>query len=201
MNFFKWKNKSKQVQTLPIDEEPLPEISLESVSVEDFRRMIKYGKASNHIAGYKSEEFINLKYGVIKIELPKIQSKGLIIEQVNAILASQYENVDLKNVIGNDVISFLIWIKQQQEFIYEVESNHLASDPDPDMILAGIQRLNKYGDYVTLDSLADNKLIHHEKIYNMPYWKVYEKLKVDKERREIEKAYGKVIEQKHKNKH
>lgn len=193
MSLFFWK------KILPENKVPESEpvsLNIETVSLADFKRMIKYGKPSDTIGKYKSKAFIHLPYGVIKKDLPVLQKRDNQLETVKLILECQFENVDLSNVSGNDILSFLIWIKQQQEFIINLEKNHLHSDPEDEMKAAGIYRLNEFGGKFTISQLAQKYSTIPKEIEKWPYYEVYEDLKMDKVHTEIQKAYNKIMEEK-----
>lgn len=201
MNLLFWKKKpSKNITAEPSPEAEQEQagFNMESVTLEDFQRMVKYGKSSDTIGIYKSKPFIELPYGVIKKDLPLYQQKELVFETVELILGCQYEKLNLSKASGNEILQFLIWIKEQQEFIMNREAEHLTSEPEPEMAAAGVDRLNIHGEILTIDSLAQRDILKHELIEKMPYYKVFKKLLIDKEIRDFEKRYAKIMEQKHK---
>ena len=194
MNLLFWKKKK------PIEkfETYSSKIDFSTVSVKDFERMVKYGKSSDTIEKYKSKAFIELPFGMVKKDLPLLQKQELLQESVNLILECQFGKVDLSGVSGNEFLQFLLWIREQQSFLSMIEKNNLSSPPEPELMAAGIDRLDEFGSYVTIDSLAKGNILEHERIEKLPYFKVYEKLKLDKIQRDIEKAYLEIM--KHKNK-
>lgn len=192
MNLLFWKK--KKTTEVPIQENS--KIDFSTVSLKDFQRMVKYGKPSDTIGPYKSKAFIELPYGVVKKDLPILQKQDLIQDSIELILNCQFDNVDLSNVTGNEFLQFLLWIKDQQEFINNIEKNNLSSIPKAELMAAGIQRLDEFGSYVTIDSLASGDILKHEQIEKLPYYKVYEKLKLDKIQREIEEVYAEIIKNK-----
>lgn len=198
MNLFFWKK--KQIENVTKDPEPekVPEFNMQSVTFEDFQRMVKFGKSSDTIGRYKSKPFIELPYGIIKKDLPLYQKRELVYESVELILVCQYDDLDLSNASGNEILQFLIWIKEQQEFIHDRETQHLTSEPEPEMIAAGIDKLNTHGEIITIDSLAGRDILKHKQIEQLPYHEVFKKLLIDKEIRDFEKRYAKVMEKKHK---
>jgi hypothetical protein len=191
MKLFFWKKQKTENEVIESD----VALNLQSVTAENFKRMVKYGKSSDAIGIYKSKVFIELPYGTIKKDLPALQKKDDPLETVKLILECQYDNVDLSYVEGNDILRFLLWIKQQQEFIISIEKKHLYSEPEAEMLVAGIERLNEFGEMVTIDSLANGNILEHERIESLPYYQVYQKLKLDKIHREIQKAYNKIKEE------
>lgn len=150
----------------------------------------RFGKRSDSIGGFRSKPLVELPYGLVRIDLPKIDD-GL--EQVQAVMQNQFPEFDIKNHSGNEIMYFLLWLGEQVGFISELEERFLSSDPEPEMLAAGVGKLNEFGAYATVDSLADGDILKHDAIMQLPYYAVYQKLKLDKVNREIEKAYQKII--------
>src|SRR5690606_30694403 len=162
---------------------------------------LKYGKSSSKIAGFESKPFIELPYGLIKIDLPALQKSDPEPEAiVNLIISSQFPDFDIEAATGNEIVSFSLWIQEQQEFIYSIEEKYRSSEPEPERMAAGIHQLNEFGDMVTVDALAKGNILKYDEIKALPYCRVYEKLKLDKVNRDIEKRYQKIMEEKAKRK-
>lgn len=166
---------------------------IEGLSAEEFNQILKYGKTSNVIGQYESKKFIELPYGIVKRELPILQKGSKFQEMILAVLNCQFENVNIDNVSGNDLMAFLLWIKQQLEFIYSIELKYLSTDPDLKMMAAGLHKLNELGELPIIDQLAKGDILKYDLIEALPYFKVYEKLKLDKINSEISKAYEEII--------
>ena len=95
------------------------------IAIDDFQMMLKFGKASDTIGKWKSKPFIELSYGIVKKHLPALQKQNLINETVELIMDSQFPDFKIENASGNEIISFLLWINSQQEFLYKIESENL----------------------------------------------------------------------------
>jgi len=195
MNLLFWKKK-KPIEKFETDSS---KIDFSTVSLKDFERMVKYGKSSDTIGKYKSKAFIELPFGIVKKDLPLLQKQELLQESAYLILECQFGKVDLSGVSGNEFLQFLLWIREQQSFLSMIEKNNLSSPPEPELMAASIDRLDEFGSYVTIDSLAKGNILEHERIEKLPYFKVYEKLKLDKIQRDIEKAYYEIMKSKNKN--
>lgn len=155
--------------------------------------IFKYGKGSNKLGEYESLKFTELPYGIVRKDIITLQKKELHAEAIMMILECQYENVKLKGITQNDIFSFLVWMKQQHDRIYNMEKFYLQSDPDPHLIAAGVHRLDEMGALATIHALALNDMSKHEFIESRPYYKVYEVLKLEKIQKEIQKAYAEII--------
>ena len=167
---------------------------------KDLNLMLKFGKLSNRIGKYESKPFVHLPYGLIKKDLPAYQKQELIGESIELIMQNQFPDFEIKKASGNDVIGFLLWIKEQQEFIKNIEEANLQSDPEPEMLAAGIHRLNEFGIAPTVEKIAKDWNYTPEQVEKTEYFKIYEKMKLDKVQGEINKNYQKIIEEKAKRK-
>ena len=68
------------------------------------------------------------------------------------------------------------------------------------MLVAGIHRLNEFGIATTVEKIAKDWNMKPEEVEAIPYFKIYEKMKLDKVQGEINKNYQKIIEEKSKRK-
>ena len=200
-NFFKRK---KNIPETPNEGDKHDKGQLEyefnSLTENQLQMLLKYGKASDAIGGFKSKAFIELPYGIIKKDVPALLKDDKVVEAIQLIMECQHDKFDFGNSSGNDVFGFLLWILSQYEFIKQIESMNLNSDPEPEMLAAGISRLNEFGELSVIDNLANGNILEYDRIEALPYFKVYQKLKLDKVIREINKKYQKIIEEKAKKK-
>ena len=190
----KWLRSTKK--TIQQDPPRTPAFSFAGVTEHELDQMLKYGKASSSLAGYESKKFIELPYGVIRKDLPTLQKKELFMESILLILGCQFDDVDLSSASQNEMMSFLLWIKEQQTFIYKIEEMHLASDPDPEMMAAGLHLLDEFGALSTIHQLAGSDPLKHPAIEALPYFKVYEILKLENVQRQIQKNHAEIIKNK-----
>lgn len=165
-------------------------INLAGITQQQLDYIFKYGKGSNQLGGYESLPFTELPYGVVRKDMITLQKKEMHAEAIMLLLNCQHENVKLKGITQNDILSFMVWIKKQHDKISNLEKFYLKSDPDPHMIAAGVHRLDEFGAFATIHTLAMGDMSKHAFIENSPYYKVYEVLKLEKVQREIQKAYA-----------
>ena len=132
--------------------------------------------------------------------MPAYQKQELIGESIELIMQNQFPDFEIKKTSGNDVIGFLLWIKEQQEFIKNIEEANLQSDPEPEMLAAGIHKLNEFGIAPMMEKIAKDWNYTPEQVEQTEYFKIYEKMKLDKVQGEINKNYQKIIEEKSKRK-
>lgn len=170
------------------------------ISQEQLTLMLTYGKPNNRIGEFESKPFVLLPYGLIKKDLPNLQKKELVKETIELVMKSQHPMFDIDKVSEVELVSFLLWIKEQQEFIKNIEEQKLQTEPEPEMLASGIHRLNEFGIAPTVEKIAKDWNYTPEQVEKTPYFKIYEKMKLDKVQGEINKAYQKIIEEKSKRK-
>lgn len=180
-----FKRKAKAV-TAPAD----PHLGFKGLSMSDLDLIQRFGKASNTLGGYTSKSFVELPYGIVRKDLPTLQKREMHLEYITMILEAQYDRVDLRGVTANEIMSFMLWIKKEQEKIYKIEEMYLSSDPDPLAVASGIHQLDEFGALSTIHQLAGSDPLKHAAIEALPYYKVYEILKLEKINRDISKKYN-----------
>ncbi len=195
MNLLFW----KKTPSRPIPNEDV-EFDISEINMSELNLMLKFGQASNQIGYYESKPLIELPYGMVKIQVPELLKNENVLEAVDEIMRFQFNDFDISKVSGNEIIYFLLWIKEQLDRINKIENQFLQTDPEPEMLAAGLMRLNEFGEDVTIDALAKGNILEYEKIKQIPYFEVYKKLKLDKTQRDIEKKYNKILEEKNRTK-
>ena len=165
-------------------------INLTGINQTQLDYIFKYGKGSNKLGQYESLPFVDLPYGVVRKDMITLQKKDLHAEAIMLLLGCQHDNINLKGITQNDIFSFLVWVKKQHDKIFNMEKFYLKSDPDPHMMAAGVHRLDEFGALATIHALAMNDISKHAFIEGLPYYKVYEVLKLEKVQKEIQKAYA-----------
>ena len=120
------------------------------------------------------------------------------MEYILLILEAQYDSVNLAGVTANEIMAFMLWIKKQQEHIYKIEEMYLSSDPDPLAVAAGIHKLNEFGALSTIHQLAGSDPLKHAAIEALPYYKIYEILKLEKINKEIGKSFAELSKKQNK---
>ena len=76
----------------------------------------------------------------------------------------------------------------------------LNTDKTSEEMSAGIERLN-FGAFGIVDWYAQRMgIVDHEEVFNTPWARIYQCMKIDHENNEFEKRYRKIIEQRSKRK-
>lgn len=170
------------------------EKTLQNISKQEFDLLVKFSKRSNVLFGVEVPQLIYMPYRFVKIDLPELLSTSNISELLETIC--RIHNIETKQSETPEIISFILWLKDEFEKIQQLEQAHLSNQPDPDMIAAGVQELNELGEINIIDSLAGGDILKWEQIEQLPYHKVFDKLKKDMVENKINKAYHKIISSK-----
>lgn len=168
------------------------------ISKEDLEFIIKNGKRSNEINGYHAEGIIYLSYNFVKIELPSLLQKG----DLQAIVKEFFKEVNhtIKGKIKvSEVMSFVLWLKDELERVYGLESEYLQSPPDNDLREAGIEELNELGELNIIDSLAGGDMLKWEAIKKLPYHMIFDKQRKTVIEAKIQKRLSEIMKRKYKS--
>ena len=84
------------------------------------------------------------------------------------------------------------YLRAEIATVDERENNALSTDPDPDLVMAGINRLKPFGDLITLISLAEKFGKTLEEIENWKYNTVFSILLYNKVYGEIQREYRQI---------
>lgn len=190
MKLFRFLRRKDRINnSTPKEESPL-ELNMAGITQAQLDYIFKYGAGSNKLGKYECKSFMELPYGIVRKDLITLQKKDLHIEAITMLLECQYDKVELKNISQNDLMSFIVFMKKQHDRIFQREKFYLKTDPDPHLLAAGVHRLDEFGALATIHTLANNDITKHKEIEAMPYFKVYEVLKLEKVQKEIQKAYA-----------
>ena len=117
-------------------------------------------------------------------------------------LVSVLTGVDEKIVASRrayDVLGIVNMIKDEMERIGKLFKS-LQTDHTSDEQAAGIERL-EFGTFGIVDWYAKRMgIVDHEEVFNTPWARIFQCLKIDHENSEFEKRYRKIIENRSKHK-
>lgn len=164
--------------------------TLPESEADELRTVIKYLEPSTKLNGWEFKGIWLSEYSVylgIKKAFQS-QSDDWSIGAIKAAFRLSANQQLLCNVF--EYYAALKFIQKDFEAIMEKEKFLEAKDNDPMLIAAGIDRLNKYGDMLTVDTLARTYNTTWDEIGKWKYSKVYTILAMEKERGEIMKKYN-----------
>lgn len=163
------------------------------MNAEDFKLLKKFGKRTNKINGIEAEPLIYQSYGFVKIDLPELMNEG----DYKTIIKNFFKTTTKNKV---EIIPFILWAYDEFQNIQKLEKEYLSSSPDPDLINAGIERLNELGETNLIDALANGDILKWEKIKALPYHKVFDKQRKMKLEADIQKDLARIQKEKAKRK-
>jgi hypothetical protein len=160
------------------------------MEIADF--ILKYAVRSNTLNGKQCKDLKLFSFKTVKIDLPELLIKGDFIGIAKKLLKVNECN-------DNELINFVLWVKDELALINKIENANLSSPPDPDLIASGINKLNELGIVATLNGISED-ITKWNKIIKMPYIDVYYKMLLNKRISDIQKNYHKIQTEKAKNK-
>jgi len=152
--------------------------ALSGLTQEDFNVIIQNGKRSNVIAGYEFEGLIYLSYTFVKNILPDLLTSLRFDRLAFLALKDKGINVfeyEINKCSAKEILYFTCWISDELKAVNQMEKDYLTSFPDSKMQLAGIDKLNKFGEMNIIDSLAGGDILKHEAIRKLPYHVIFDK--------------------------
>lgn len=169
--------------------------ALAKLSEEDFQFLMNNGKRTKVLLNHDFESLIYCKWKFLKETLPDLIKKGNFEKLILEIFWDRNVYMfppDIENIKPNDALSFIFWLKDEMDAISKMEQMNLSSDPDPDLMAAGINEMSQFGDLNVIDQLAGGDVLKWEQIKQLPYHVIFDKqLKALTEAR-IEKKLAKI---------
>lgn len=151
--------------------------------------ILKYGKPTDSLNGYQSKSLLYLPYGLVRITLPALQKENRHDAVIDTIMKNQHKGFKLDGASTNDKMAFYLFVKKELETIQFLERTYMSGDPEPELVAAGVANLNEFGAFASVHALAKGDILKHEAIEALPYFQVYQTLKLNKINADIEKKY------------
>lgn len=176
-------------------------LNLNGLDEAQLDHVLRFGKPKNTIGGYESKKLIFLPYGLVRIEIPVMQKTNRHDDVILEIIRAQHgPDINLDDVSPNDALAFYLFVRKELEHIQKIEALGLSGDPEPELLIAGLHKLDEFGALATVHSLAHGDPLKHNAIKAMPYYEIYQILKLEKTHKDISKRYAEIMEAKAKNK-
>ena len=75
----------------------------------------------------------------------------------------------------------------------EIENKELQSEYETTQIQAGVKELSQFGNFSTIDSLADGNVLNYDAVTNLPYIVIFTKLRYEKIKNNYYKKLQKIL--------
>lgn len=176
------------------------EYSISQLSLSDFKILVANSKRSNVLMGKNVEQLIHMPYWMVKVEIPELLKASKLTE-----LIQKFTDEPIKKICKqkhSELFAFVMWVKDELESIWKLESEYLSSPPDIDLVNAGIRELDELGEFNTIDNLVKewNGVYTHDQVKAMPYHFIFDKLRKNNIEAKVGKQYNKIISDKQKRK-
>lgn len=152
--------------------------ALNTITEQDFIFILKNGKRSSKINGHDFKSLINFSLRFVKETLPNLLKSGkfgkIIVEAFKDVGIGMFD-CDVDRINNNEILYFILWLKDQLELWNLNELNYLSSEPNIELSGAGINELDKFGVMNVVDALAGGDITKHELIWKMKYGNVFDK--------------------------
>lgn len=166
---------------------------IKSIPNDKMELIIKFGVRSNSINNIECKPLIDFSYKIVKVEVPELLKENKYIEIARLLFKKKLKNID-----ANELLYFILWVRDSLQTIYENELKYLSSPPDADLILADIESLNIFGELNVIDTIAGGDALKWDKVWNLKYSTIFDKLLKNKYEGMVQKNYKKIIENKSK---
>lgn len=179
------------------------EQTLSVADATDLSVIVKSGKRTNKILGIEFEQLIYFPYWFVKVEVKELLLKGQFSELILLLLKEKGKEltlIELSKEKHNELFSFVLWIKDEIEQISKLELEYLQSEPNNDMVNAGLRDFDELGEINTIDNLAGGDILKWDQIKKLPYHQVFDKLRKQTLETKFNKRYQKILADKQKNK-
>lgn len=170
---------------------------------DDFLFIMKNGKRINVLLGYDFKSLIYSSFKFLKETLPDLIKNCNFEKLVLEMFMDRGVNVftcDIDSIDYNEMLYFIFWVMDEMEAIAKMENTHLVSETDMDLISAGIQEMQQFGELNTIDSLAGGDVLKWEQVKLLPYHVVFDKQFKSIVEQRISKKYSKNMSDKSKAK-
>lgn len=153
-------------------------IAITKLSEVDFKFIVENGKRSSVLNGFDFESLIYCRWKFLKERLPELQKAGdfeLLVLELFADRGIHLFRPDISLIDSNEVFSLILWVKDQMESISKMEQEFLNSEPDSDMMAAGINELQQFGDMNVIDQLAGGDILKYDAVKSLRYNVIFDK--------------------------
>jgi len=102
-------------------------------------------------------------------------------------------DIRLKELNVFDFVANYKYVLSEVERVSLIESKILGHEPTSDEFSAGLERFNKYGVFIQIDTLAGGDPIKYAGIKDLPYESMLAKLSYEKDKSDYQRDYMNII--------
>lgn len=176
------------------------EHTLSRLSEEEMKILAANSVRSNVLIGKTIAPLDDHGYWLVKVEVPELLMAGKLTELIQKFTDASIEDICKQR--HAELFSFVMWVKDELEALFKLEKDYLSTEPDIDLINAGIRELDKLGEFNTIDNLVKEwqGAYTHDEVKAMKYDFIFSKLLKNTIEGKVGKQYSKTQSEKQKNK-
>lgn len=143
-----------------------------------FDFILANGKRSSVLLGFDFHSLIHNSFKFVKLDLPDLIKNCNFEELAMRALKDRGVNVfhyEVDRMTVNEFMQFLCWIRDELSEIAKLEVTYLNSEPDMDLMMAGVDKLRQFGDMNVIDNLANGDVLKHEALWKLSYATIFDK--------------------------
>lgn len=173
------------------------------IKPDDFGFIVKNGKRSSVLNNFDFESLCYNSYKFVKQDAPEIINSGDFRKLIKECFCDRkifIFDVDIDYLDFNDCLYFVLWINDQIKYWNEMEREHLSREPEMDLIAAGINEMDIFGDLNVTDSIAIKYGLTPWEVEGWSYQRVFDIQLKSKKEAEFQKKLIEIQKRKSKNK-
>lgn len=188
------KKKPKRPKTLSIKDYTLSQFVSNGVNDDIFRAIMRHIEPCNKIQGFEFAGFWNSQYKLY-ISVGKLLRKDNVTysDLINSILndSDNDTKIDIDNCKMLEIYAFYKYVVDDY-FANAKKFKYMQSPKDYDLEAAGVSVLDKYGDTLTVDSLAIRYQVQWDDVIKWKFSEVFTKLAIEADRSRVREEYQKI---------
>lgn len=188
------KRKPKRPKALNIRDYTLSQFVSNGVYDDIFRAAMRHIEPCNKIQGFEFVGFWSSQYKLY-ISIGKLLKKenATYSEMINAILkGSDAEiEIDTENAKMLEIYAFFKYVVDDY-FANAQKFRYMQTTKDTDLEAAGVGVLDKYGDTLTVDSLAIRYQVQWDDVIKWKFSEIFTKLAMEADRSRVREEYQKI---------
>ena len=177
--------------------------SLNNISESDLKFIVENGRRTSILDGFEFESAIHFSYKFVKETIPNLIKNGNFEKLIASCFRDRgigYHDNEISYISHKQLLSFVLWLKDELQDLNKLEQGYLSGEPDFDMVASGIKDLDQFGNLNTIDQLAGGDITKWNHIEQMKYSQVFDKLYKTSIENRIQRKLGEIQKNKAKAK-
>ena len=152
--------------------------AISKLDSEQIEFLLNNSIRKSSLLGYEFESLCFGSWKFLKETAPSLIKLGNFEKLIVEVFKDRKINIfvsDINNSNYNECLYFIFWIIDDLKHWTKTENEYLSAEPDPKLLVAGINDLNQFGELNTVDSLANGDVTKYEEIKQLPYHVIFDK--------------------------